>query len=340
MPGYGSMGQGWAKGTVRWLESADDATDPAQFLAWLWFDDFVPRKLRPPLLFAWLLLQGLGMAFQLQLLFKVSTALDEYEATLGAFCALPTNGICLASQWRLAADQVLEPGGAFSFTTLSEPTFLLGVEPSPSSSPWELRSIGDECIMEATRPLLQQMKRDVQRWEGVIRSACEETVATGRGRRYTVLRGVGAFAYGAPKEWRLRLLGASARVFVVDPQSPRLADDAKAQCSFVQALQNFSERESGRHHGVLRAVRISILGLLLVALIFAGLVFSRFFFYVAGDKLLRWWRSSSARTCRSRWPWWPSSTAGTRWAACGARCAFSMRRTVGTGIPSAGKICC
>ncbi|CAJ1349992.1 unnamed protein product [Effrenium voratum] len=246
----------------------------------------------------------------------------------------------LASQWRLAADQVLEPGGAFSFTTLSEPTFLLGVEPSPSSSPWELRSIGDECIMEATRPLLQQMKRDVQRWEGVIRSACEETVATGRGRRYTVLRGVGAFAYGAPKEWRLRLLGASARVFVVDPQSPRLADDAKAQCSFVQALQNFSERESGRHHGVLRAVRISILGLLLVALIFAGLVFSRFFFYVAGDKLLRWWRSSSARTCRSRWPWWPSSTAGTRWAACGARCAFSMRRTVGTGIPSAGKICC
>ncbi|CAJ1393199.1 unnamed protein product [Effrenium voratum] len=289
MPGYGSMGQGWAKGTVRWLESADDATDPAQFLAWLWFDDFVPRKLRPPLLLAWLLLQGLGMAFQLQLLFKVSTALDEYEATLGAFCALPTNGICLASQWRLAADQVLEPGGDFSFTTLSEPSFLLGVEPSPSASPWELRTIGDECIMEATRPLLQQMKRDVQRWEGVIRSACEETVATGRGRRYTVLRGVGAFAYGAPKEWRLRLLGASARVFVVDPQSPRLADDAKAQCSFVQALQNFSERESGRHHGVLRAVRISIVGLLLVALIFAGLVFSRFFFYVAGDKLLRWW---------------------------------------------------
>ena len=33
--------------------------------------------------------------------------------------------------------------------------------------------------------------------------------------------------------------------------------------------------------------RISIVGLLLVALIFAGLVFSRFFFYVAGDKLLR-----------------------------------------------------
>eukprot|EP00439_Symbiodinium_sp_Y106_P023425 s9256_g2.t2 len=92
----------WLKGVARWLETSED-TDPVRVFT-LCCDDFRPRRLKAPLVLAWLTVQLLGLMFQVILWLEVGRNLEAFEDTLAQNCApsLQQHGICLGPAWNLS----------------------------------------------------------------------------------------------------------------------------------------------------------------------------------------------------------------------------------------------
>eukprot|EP00441_Pelagodinium_beii_P032241 CAMPEP_0197637642 /NCGR_PEP_ID=MMETSP1338-20131121/12803_1 /TAXON_ID=43686 ORGANISM="Pelagodinium beii, Strain RCC1491" /NCGR_SAMPLE_ID=MMETSP1338 /ASSEMBLY_ACC=CAM_ASM_000754 /LENGTH=448 /DNA_ID=CAMNT_0043210081 /DNA_START=16 /DNA_END=1358 /DNA_ORIENTATION=- len=284
----------WWNSLTRWLETSDD-TDPAKYLTWC-CDDFRPRRLKAPVVLAWLLVQSFGLLFQAVLLSEVSRNLEDYEATLASNCAPQhfAHDVCLGPAWNLSFsgpmnfppsesqadfDYVIPKTQPFLFKTLSQPpTFMLGVEPlAPhENAEWQI-SLGPG-------------KESDSLWWSSRRTLNLGPAAQGWGSRYHV---VTSKEYKGPS-WSgaLNLKSkysetAAINVFVVDSRITHLEDVHKQeQCSFEKSWENFSSRSQGRHHKVLSYARSATLFFLIVQLMLAGVVFRRFFLYVETSKLL------------------------------------------------------
>ncbi|CAK9091447.1 unnamed protein product [Durusdinium trenchii] len=91
----------WLKRVGRWLETSDD-TDPVRWLT-LCCDDFKPRRIKAPVVLAWLVIQVLGLLFQVMLLLEIGRNLENFEETLAANCAPhQQHDICLGPAWNLS----------------------------------------------------------------------------------------------------------------------------------------------------------------------------------------------------------------------------------------------
>eukprot|EP00811_Abedinium_folium_P033693 NODE_6637_length_1653_cov_5.816514.p1 GENE.NODE_6637_length_1653_cov_5.816514~~NODE_6637_length_1653_cov_5.816514.p1 ORF type:complete len:484 (-),score=111.56 NODE_6637_length_1653_cov_5.816514:202-1584(-) len=290
---YGAVANGASDkfwDTVKWLEAAD-ATDPVRLCTWV-CDDFKPRKIKAPLVFGWLVLQGICFVFQALLWMETAGHLSQFEATLAANCG-PEHlhqGVCIAPGWRLSLSQelyfsasgemdtpdfdfIIPSDTNFSFSTDSMPlTALLGVEPQPpmEKASWKV-SISEQGnpahAMGATMPLY------------------------GKGARYIVVEDKTG---GGHSTWSgsLSLLSKSDEpmvfhVYVIDSAFERFEGMQHApQCSFEATWVNFSERHSGQHHRVLSAAHSLSAFFLLVSIFTVSTTFYRFYFSVKVGKLM------------------------------------------------------
>ncbi|CAJ1408231.1 unnamed protein product [Effrenium voratum] len=74
--------QQWMKGAAkfaRWLETSED-TDPVKCFT-VCCTDFKPRRVKAPVVLAWLLLQALGLIFQVILFLEIGRNLESFEET-------------------------------------------------------------------------------------------------------------------------------------------------------------------------------------------------------------------------------------------------------------------
>ncbi|CAJ1455688.1 unnamed protein product [Effrenium voratum] len=72
--------QQWMKGAAkfaRWLETSED-TDPVKCFT-VCCTDFKPRRVKAPVVLAWLLLQALGLIFQVILFLEIGRNLESFE---------------------------------------------------------------------------------------------------------------------------------------------------------------------------------------------------------------------------------------------------------------------
>mmetsp|Transcript_19606 Transcript_19606/g.45597 ORF Transcript_19606/g.45597 Transcript_19606/m.45597 type:complete len:467 (+) Transcript_19606:54-1454(+) len=277
----------WLKSVARWLETSD-ATDPVRNFT-LCCDDFRPRRLKAPVVLAWLVVQILGLLFQVILWLEVGRNLEAFEDTLAQNCApaLRQHDICLGPAWNLSYsgslvfppsesqadfDYVIPKTQSFSFRTASHPpTFLLGIQPQPphASAQWQvaLHPAGKSSFFPypaalpshgwGSRYSVVSSKKEEPAWEGTINLRTKYS-----------------------EEARID-------VFVVDSRIAHLEDiHQQKQCSFEGSWQNFSERGQGKHHRVLSFVESATGFFLMVQLILAGIVLRRFFLFVDTGKLL------------------------------------------------------
>jgi len=289
---YGTLGdmatkpRQWLMETARWLENSDD-TDPVQALAWC-CDDFRPRKLKAPLVLAWLVVQGFGIIFQTVLYYEVVQHLVEFEDTIAKYCGPEhqQKGVCLGPIWNLSYsgilsfpptqgsdsrsdfDFIIPSGQSFDFNIKSTPpTFLVGVEPQKphAKARWRLSlsargESGELEMMSATGDkynVFTSKYRPVQAWSAsmTLKSSFSEY--------------------------------AQIHVYVVDSNLAHLEDvHAQGQCGFEESWGNFNERHSGQHHQVMWFTKHAVTFFLLVSMCSAGLVLHRFYFYVESGKLL------------------------------------------------------
>lgn len=286
----------WLQKTSRWLETSDD-TDPAKLLSWC-CEDFKPRRIKAPIVLAWLVVQALGLMFQVVLLNEVTRNLADYEETLQTFCGPEhrRKDICIGPAWNMSYSQsltfapaaseadfdfVIEKDHQFTFSTLSNPpTFLLGVEPKPphEDARWEVNVM----------PEGQQTRFPVL--AGYWGSQHGLPAVRGWGSRFEVLstRNVKADRWTAS----IKLLSkyddqATIYVYVVDSKIQHLEDiHSQEQCSFEDSWQNFSERENGSHHRVLSVAKSATTFFLAAQVLLLTLVLYRFYFFVDSGKLL------------------------------------------------------
>ncbi|CAE8608234.1 unnamed protein product [Polarella glacialis] len=272
----------WLQSVARWLETSED-TDPARYLTWC-CDDFKPRRIKAPIVLAWLLLQAFGLVFQLVLLGEVSRNLEAFEITLSSFCGAEhrQHGVCLGPAWNLSYTGTLTfpPSGGqgdfdfviprtlpFAFTTASQPpTFLLGVEPQPPHA--------DAAWQVDITPLGKPPLAAVRGW----------------GHKFQVITGhqsEGPSWRGSVRMDSKYSETAQVHLYVVDSRIQHLEDvHSQKQCSFEASWQNFSERSQGQHHRVLSLTKAATAFFLAVQIFLAGLVLRRFYFSVDSGKLL------------------------------------------------------
>lgn len=277
----------WLKGVARWLETSED-TDPVRVFT-VCCDDFRPRRLKAPVVLAWLTVQLLGLIFQVILWLEVGRNLESFEDTLAQNCApsLQQHGICLGPAWNLSYsgtlsfppgesqgdfDYVIPKTQSFSFRTASHPpTFLLGIQPQQPhpSAQWQvsLHPLGKSALPGSSASQLSHgwgsryqvvtEKREEPAWEGSVNLKSKYA-----------------------EEARID-------IFVVDSRIAHLEDiHQQKQCSFEGSWQNFSERGQGRHHRVLSFTASATGFFLMVQLLLAGVVLRRFFLFVDTGKLL------------------------------------------------------
>mmetsp|Transcript_65414 Transcript_65414/g.121989 ORF Transcript_65414/g.121989 Transcript_65414/m.121989 type:complete len:515 (-) Transcript_65414:63-1607(-) len=284
----------WFQRTARWLETSDD-TDPVQFLTFC-CDDFKARKVKAPLVLAWLIMQVLGLTFQIALFSEVSKHLYEFEEALNTYCGKEhwQNDVCLGPAWNLSYggvlkfpatqgngmsdfDYVIPADQSFNFATRSSPaTFLVGVEPSVHAS-WRLN-----IAAAGHAPLWRSSWSEMS---GIV----PELHSTGK--KYKVITNKFYHGYG---EWTGSMTIKSTlteecnvKVYVVDSRVEHLDEIHKQkQCSFEDSWQNFNERHSGTHHQVLSNAQVAILFFLFVSVLSTSLVLYRFYYYVEAGKLL------------------------------------------------------
>jgi len=249
-------------------------------------EDFRPRRLKAPLVLAWLVVQACGFVFQAQLLGEISQNLYAYEVTLADFCGPEhrQNGVCLGPLWNMSYsdvltfpptkqdpdfDYVIPTDKRFDFETRSQPpTFLLGVEPVPPQKELHWR------VSVAPKGA----------------GGMFFTPVRGFGPRYTVLT---SQEHRGPS-WTGSVtltMGISEvsqiHVYVVDSRIQHLEQiHRQEQCSFENSWQNFNQRHSGQHHQVLSNAQQATAFFLLVQLALGGLVLYRFYFFVESGKLL------------------------------------------------------
>lgn len=314
---YGSMSD-WASAmaqdpekalreTAHWLETSED-TDPAHWLASC-CDDFRPRKIKAPLVLGWLVVQVVGLLFQVLLLSEISSHLVDFENALAAHCG-PEHlraDICLGPTWNLSYsgtlsfpqsdmaedkagfDYVIPADRTFRFRTQSAPaTFLVAVQPKApqASAKWKL-SIQQDTLSQG----------DSDWFPG--RPTLSESTVYGSGTRYKVLNSRSYWG-GDPNNrgkinyWTGSLVLTSSStgptdiyVYVVDSRIEHLEDIHKQdQCSFEDSWRNFSERQNGHHHQVLVITRTFVMFFMMVSCTLTGFVLYRFYYYVESGKLL------------------------------------------------------
>lgn len=245
---------------------------------------------------AWLLLQGLGLAFQMVLLSEVGRNLEAFEATLTGYCGEQhrQNGVCLGPAWNLSYsgtltfppqenqadfDFVIPKTVPFSFTTKSQPpTFMLGVEPLPphADAEWQVGLRPDDSAASS----VFSFRRDISL----------ESPRRGWGSKYQVItsRDYKGEAWAGSVNLKSKYVdNALIKIFVVDSRIAHLEDiHSQPQCSFESSWQNFSEHAQGQHHRVLTLARSMITFFLVVQILLVGLVLRRFWLYVDTGKLL------------------------------------------------------
>lgn len=282
----------WLYSTGKWLESSKD-TDPTNLITYC-CEDFRPRKLKAPVVLAWLLLQAGGLIFQIRLYGEIGQNLDLFEQTLAAHCGPEhqQNGVCLGPAWNMSwsgnlsfpasagedsqsdFDFIIPSDQTFRFETKSKPpTFLLGIEPlSPNN--------------KASWKAIVAPREGGNSW-GSARKLPE---VHGSGSKYTVLS---SKFYGGPS-WsgsvNLRSKLAEEvhiHVYVVDSRIEHLEEVHKQpQCNFENSWQNFNERHNGEHHRVLSAALRATGFFLFVQMLLVASVSYRFFYSVESGKLL------------------------------------------------------
>lgn len=275
---------------ARWFQTADE-TDPARAIAWC-CEDFKPRKIKAPIVLAWLVMQLLGLVYQLVLLQELTRHLGEYEETLAQYCGPEhrQQGICLGPAWNLSFSNVLTfpatsgydsqeefdfvvPSDTnFNFDTKSNPpTFLVGVEPQVpyASASWKITF----------------RARDGPSW-----SSGELPPLSGSGNRYRVVTS----RWSSSRAWTGSLSLKSKypemckiHLYVVDSNIKHLEDvHSQKQCSFEDSWTNFNERHSGEHHRILTWAWRATAAFAVVSVLSVSAVLYQFFFYVEGGKLL------------------------------------------------------
>eukprot|EP00929_Paragymnodinium_shiwhaense_P000662 TRINITY_DN100905_c0_g1_i1.p1 TRINITY_DN100905_c0_g1~~TRINITY_DN100905_c0_g1_i1.p1 ORF type:complete len:491 (+),score=79.50 TRINITY_DN100905_c0_g1_i1:213-1685(+) len=271
---------------LRWLETSDD-TDPSRLMSWC-CDEFKPRKIKAPLVLAWVVIQALGILFQCVLLGEISSHLYSFEETLNIYCNAEhkRNGICLGPAWNLSYtgtltfppsvgddsqadfDFVIPSDQPFAFEVASTPpTFLIGIDPQPphEKASWKV-TLGPRGVSSLVPAFLGSGSRcrvveskdyAWKKWTGAmtLRSKYPETV--------------------------------QIQLYVVDSRIKHLDEIHKQpQCTFEDSWQNFNEHHNAEHHKVLQWASTSTTFFLSVSLLLVGLTTHRFFFYVEGGKLL------------------------------------------------------
>eukprot|EP00927_Polykrikos_kofoidii_P044026 TRINITY_DN38116_c0_g1_i1.p1 TRINITY_DN38116_c0_g1~~TRINITY_DN38116_c0_g1_i1.p1 ORF type:complete len:508 (-),score=69.04 TRINITY_DN38116_c0_g1_i1:287-1810(-) len=280
----------WVSDWLRWLETSEK-TDPGLLLSY-WCEEFKPRKLKAPMVLAWLLVQSLGLFFQFMLLAEVSTHLSNYETTLSIYCGPEhqQHGVCLGPAWNMSYsgtltfppsvgddsqsdfDFVIPSDQPFSFEIHSQPpTFLVGIEPLPPlpKASWKLALGPHSGGSGGQQPLM------------------------GSGSRYKVFTdrqryGTDANRWSASMSLRSKQPeSVQIHAYVVDSRLQHLEDIHKQdQCRFDESWQNFNERHSGQHHSVLTNVQTAITAFIVASMLLGGVVLHRFFFYIDGGKLV------------------------------------------------------
>jgi len=281
----------WLWRFVQWAETSED-TDPAQLVTWC-CEDFKSRRLKAPLVLAWLVMQAMTFIYQAALLSEISNNLDALEIALAENCAPEheRNGVCLGPKWNMSFaakfnfpatgtedgrsdfDFVIPSDRPFAFETASRPpTFLLGVEPL------------------APQGMVSWRVSIAPRTSGALATSSKLPDVQGVGSKYTVLC---SQAYMGPT-WSgsLSLRGQSIdpvtmSLFVVDSRIKHLEDiHSQSQCSFEGSWQNFSARHSGQQHRVLRIAQCAAAFFLMISVLLLVLVSYRFYYYVESGKLL------------------------------------------------------
>lgn len=284
----------WFRDTLRWAETSE-STDPARLLSWC-CEDFTPRKLKAPIVLCWLVVQVLGILFQVVLFTEIGDHLWGLEAEISAKCGPEhmQHDICLGPSWSLSYSGVLTfPAGAgsndrsdFDFVIPSDQSFAFEVQSSPPTF-----LIGIE----------PQEPHEGAQWKAAIGPAQANggmvmypriPSLNGVGKRYQVVVGKDYSMHGKLWKGSLSLASkftdsANVQVSVIDSRILHLEDIHKQpQCSFEDSWKNFNERHNGQHHKVLRYARFGSGFFLALSLLLVGLVLPRFYFYVQGGKLL------------------------------------------------------
>jgi hypothetical protein len=280
---------------ARWLEHSDD-TDPVKFLARCCeCDEFKARKVKAPLVAAWLAMQMLGALYQASLLNEITHHLELYEGTLFVHCPAVSSfanfhNLCIGPSWnqtfdgvmtfppqnddRSEFDFVIQSDASFSFTTRSQPTtFLLGVEPGAphADATWrvDMHRSGTRSRWEGWDALPPQMGSGSQ-YKLIMETQDKGSSFDGK----VVLRS----AYRS---------SATVRIYVLDCVISHLKEvQAQPQCSFEGSWKNFNARQNGHHHRVLTVARRAVAFFLCVAVCSVGLVLYRFLYVVESGRLL------------------------------------------------------
>jgi len=303
--------------TAHWLETSED-TDPAHWMSWC-CDDFRPRKIKAPLVLGWLVLQVIGLLFQVLLMNEISRHLGDFENTLAVHCGpehLKTD-ICLGPTWNLSfsgtlsfpqSDTVEDKAGfdfvipadrSFRFETRSEPaTFLVAVQPKQKVS-WKLNVAEDSS------------RAGGQFW--YPRGRLTEDKIRASGTRYKVLSERSYYGNSGNNNpqtnyWIGSMVLESSStgptdiyIYVVDSRIQHLEDiHNQTQCSFEDSWVNFNYRHNGQHHRVLQFTYYFIVCFLLLSCSLTGFVLYRFYFYVESGKLLS--RTIGLKFILNDWP--------------------------------------
>ncbi|CAE7354822.1 unnamed protein product [Symbiodinium necroappetens] len=163
----------WLKGVARWLETSED-TDPVRVFT-VCCDDFRPRRLKAPVVLAWLTVQLLGLIFQVILWLEVGRNLESFEDTLAQNCApsLQQHGICLGPAWNLSYS------GTLSFP------------------PGESQTLGDAASAQGAKAMEVQVEA-MPGWE--VPKGCLVGVRLGEALKQRRLDGRSASNYVFPKQ--------------------------------------------------------------------------------------------------------------------------------------------
>jgi len=271
---------------AQWIETSD-STDPVKYFTWCFGDDFKARKIKSPIVLCWLVLQIVGLTFQLFLYSEIAQHEADFVDTLRMYCG--EAAICLGPHWNVSFsgslsfppsssneegfDFVLPTDQFFNFRIMSHPaTFIVCADPRPPHTNAQYK------LSIATR----------DGWAALARGS---KMLLGTGMKCKV---VVDDAKAIHDSWTASMTLSSSfseattvDVFVVDSRIAHLDEIHKEQqCSFENSWLSFNERHNGQHHRTLVYARQATFLFMSVSGALSLLMLRRFFSSVEVGKLL------------------------------------------------------
>eukprot|EP00930_Biecheleria_cincta_P091278 TRINITY_DN80806_c0_g1_i1.p1 TRINITY_DN80806_c0_g1~~TRINITY_DN80806_c0_g1_i1.p1 ORF type:complete len:442 (+),score=58.19 TRINITY_DN80806_c0_g1_i1:87-1412(+) len=223
---------------------------------------FTVREVGAQVVRAWLLLQAVGLLFQVGLWREVSSHLADFEDVIARECAPEHvhHGICAGPSWNMSKfDQFVLRGSehhSVDFVTKSSPpTFLLVVSPEPRDVRWKVELRRVQPVQ--TVPLMSVIRNGQQVL--TLEDVSDEANSFVRDHGYVQWEAI----LSSPGFYRNNVRLES---FVEDAASKQLTEvHSNRQCAFGRSWKAFNQQHQGENHRALSRCRI-----LLGIFIFAG----------------------------------------------------------------------